>query len=68
MMLEAISSTQQIISKFQTIAGYCDDTKLTSIAFSQNGTSEQFIGEWMEARGVRDQMIVATKVKAVSAS
>ncbi|PPR07340.1 hypothetical protein CVT26_013656 [Gymnopilus dilepis] len=27
----------------------------------QNGTSEQFIGEWMEARGVRDQMIVATK-------
>lgn len=27
----------------------------------QDGESEQFIGEWMEARGVRDQMVVATK-------
>ncbi|KAL1948551.1 hypothetical protein VTO73DRAFT_12626 [Trametes versicolor] len=27
----------------------------------QNGTSEQFIGEWMEERGIRDQMVVATK-------
>jgi aryl-alcohol dehydrogenase-like predicted oxidoreductase len=27
----------------------------------QNGTSEQFIGEWMETRGIREQMIVATK-------
>ncbi|KAI0632067.1 Aldo/keto reductase [Trametes polyzona] len=27
----------------------------------QNGASEKFIGEWMEKRGVRDQMIVATK-------
>jgi len=30
----------------------------------QDGESEQFIGEWMEARGVRDQMVVATKVGA----
>jgi len=27
----------------------------------QNGTSEQFIGEWMEGRGIRDQIIVASK-------
>ncbi|KAJ6618707.1 Aldo/keto reductase [Mycena sp. CBHHK59/15] len=27
----------------------------------QDGTSEQFIGEWMEARGNRDQMVIATK-------
>ncbi|KAH9947755.1 Aldo/keto reductase [Amylocystis lapponica] len=27
----------------------------------QDETSEAFIGEWMEARGVRDQMVVATK-------
>ncbi|KAI0742604.1 Aldo/keto reductase [Daedaleopsis nitida] len=27
----------------------------------QDGTSEEFIGEWMEARGIRDQMVIATK-------
>ncbi|KAH9846372.1 Aldo/keto reductase [Lenzites betulinus] len=27
----------------------------------QSGTSEQFIGEWMEERGIRDQMVIATK-------
>ena len=28
----------------------------------QDETSEEFIGEWMEARGVRAQMVIATKV------
>lgn len=28
----------------------------------QNESSEKIIGEWMEQRGVRDQMIIATKV------
>ena len=28
----------------------------------QDETSEQFLGEWMEKRGIRDQMIIATKV------
>lgn len=28
----------------------------------QNETSEMFIGEWMESRGIRDQMVIATKV------
>ncbi|KAF8219462.1 arylalcohol dehydrogenase [Tricholoma matsutake] len=27
----------------------------------QNESSEKFIGEWMETRGIRDQMIIATK-------
>ncbi|KAI0742584.1 Aldo/keto reductase [Daedaleopsis nitida] len=27
----------------------------------QDGSSEEFIGEWMEARGIRDQMVIATK-------
>ncbi|RPD61729.1 Aldo/keto reductase [Lentinus tigrinus ALCF2SS1-6] len=27
----------------------------------QDETSEQFIGEWMEQRGIRDQMVIATK-------
>ncbi|KAE9394042.1 Aldo/keto reductase [Gymnopus androsaceus JB14] len=28
---------------------------------AQDETSEQFIGEWMEKRGIRDQIVVATK-------
>ncbi|KAH9925272.1 aryl-alcohol dehydrogenase [Fomitopsis serialis] len=27
----------------------------------QDGSSEEFIGEWAEARGIRDQLIIATK-------
>ncbi len=29
----------------------------------QNEESETWIGEWMEKRGVRDQMVLATKVR-----
>jgi len=29
---------------------------------SQYGTSEELIGEWMELRGNRDQMVIVTKV------
>ena len=29
---------------------------------SQEETSEMFIGEWAESRGIRDQLIIATKV------
>ncbi len=31
----------------------------------QEGSSEEFIGEWMEKRGIRDQMVIATKVVLV---
>ena len=30
---------------------------------SQEQTSEMFIGEWMEERGNRDQIVLATKVR-----
>ena len=30
--------------------------------YSQYGSSEMFIGEWAEARGIRDQLFIATKV------
>ena len=31
----------------------------------QDESSEEFLGEWMEARGLRDQMVIATKVRVV---
>lgn len=33
----------------------------------QDETSEKFIGEWMETKGIRDQMVIATKVSTVEA-
>ena len=33
-----------------------------TLAFSQDETSEKFIGEWAEGRGIRDQLFIATKV------
>ena len=30
--------------------------------YSQDEASEEFIGEWTEKRGIRDQLIIATKV------
>ena len=33
---------------------------------SQDGTSEEFIGEWAEKRGIRDQLVIATKVRKLS--
>ena len=32
------------------------------IIYSQDESSEMFIGEWAEARGIRDQLFIATKV------
>lgn len=40
----------------------CRSLSDTDNVFSQDGTSEGIIGEWMELRGVRDQMVIATKV------
>lgn len=30
---------------------------------SQDETSEMFVGEWAEKRGIRDQLFIATKVR-----
>ena len=35
---------------------------------SQDETSEMFIGEWAEKRGIRDQLVIATKVCKYSAA
>ena len=32
------------------------------MVYSQDESSETFIGEWAEARGIRDQLFIATKV------
>ena len=32
------------------------------VTFSQDESSEEFIGEWMESRKIRDQLVIATKV------
>lgn len=34
----------------------------------QNEESELWLGEWMESRGVRDEMIIATKVSSIKRS
>lgn len=34
---------------------------LVSQSLSQDETSEMFIGEWAEKRGIRDQLVIATK-------
>ena len=40
----------------------CSTPLRINIQHSQNESSEMFIGEWMETRGIRDQMVIATKV------
>ena len=35
------------------------------MSFSQDETSEMFIGEWAEKRGIRDQLVIATKVENI---
>ena len=41
---------------------------LIGIAYSQDETSEMFIGEWAEKRGIRDQLVIATKVSPYGSS
>lgn len=40
----------------------CVGFGLISFFSSQDETSEMFIGEWAEKRGIRDQLVIATKV------
>ena len=32
---------------------------------SQDQSSEEFIGEWAEQHGIRDQLVIATKVRII---
>ncbi|KAJ2933311.1 hypothetical protein H1R20_g3786, partial [Candolleomyces eurysporus] len=47
----------KLLDAFWEAGGNLIDTA----GFYQDGTSEQFIGEWAEVRGVRDQVLFATK-------
>ena len=33
--------------------------------YSQDETSEQVLGEWIESRGIREQLVIATKVSTL---
>ncbi|KAL1303609.1 hypothetical protein AAFC00_006973 [Neodothiora populina] len=50
--------TFEILDYFYEMGGNFIDTANNY----QNEESEQWIGEWMESRGNRDQMVIATKV------
>ncbi|KAI0708698.1 Aldo/keto reductase [Earliella scabrosa] len=50
-------SSFQLLDAFYEAGGNFIDTANNY----QDESSEEFLGEWMEARGVRDQMVVATK-------
>lgn len=44
------------------------DLMLKIAGYSQDGSSELFIGEWAEKRGIRDQLFIATKVSLSAVS
>ncbi|THV07333.1 arylalcohol dehydrogenase [Dendrothele bispora CBS 962.96] len=50
-------SSFELMDAYYEAGGNFIDTALNY----QNNTSEQLIGEWMETRGNRDQMVIATK-------
>ncbi|KAK0465941.1 arylalcohol dehydrogenase [Desarmillaria tabescens] len=50
-------SSFELLDAFYELGGNFIDTAVNY----QDGTSEELIGEWMELRGNRDQMVIATK-------
>ncbi|KZP16089.1 arylalcohol dehydrogenase [Athelia psychrophila] len=51
------TSSFELLDAFYDAGGNFIDTACNY----QNETSEAFIGEWAEARGIRDQLVIATK-------
>lgn len=51
-------TTFEILNHFYSNGGNFLDTSSNY----QNEDSEKWIGEWVESRGVRDEMVIATKV------
>ena len=51
-------SSYGVLDTFYNAGGNFIDTAINY----DDGESERIIGEWMEERGVRDQMVIATKV------
>ena len=61
------SLTLKISSEFNsTFVGLFRDH--IAILCSQSEESEEIIGEWMEERGIRDQIFLATKVNFLAES
>ncbi len=58
---EGISLIRPVTSKLKHILFLISGGSHT-LGCSQDETSEQFIGEWAEKRGIRDQLVIATKV------
>ena len=58
------SITEATSSILPTISKYFHDQENEMLIYllSQDESSETFIGEWAEARGIRDQLFIATKV------
>jgi aryl-alcohol dehydrogenase-like predicted oxidoreductase len=54
-----ISSIQQTISELSLVCGVTND--LIYSQYSQDESSETFIGEWVQDRDIRDQLVIATK-------
>ena len=59
--MEETSSTPLTTSEFVSIAAI--EIHSDNILFkSQDESSELFVGEWAETRGIRDELFIATKV------
>jgi hypothetical protein len=62
MKLAVILLIQPTISESVCVCSRIDDAHFS---ISQDETSELFIGEWMEQRGIRDQIVLATKASSL---
>jgi predicted aldo/keto reductase-like oxidoreductase len=58
-MLEVTSLIQRTTSEWISL---CRTLLIGSFVYSQDESSEEFIGEWMKERGNREQIVLATKV------
>ncbi|KII90748.1 hypothetical protein PLICRDRAFT_174119 [Plicaturopsis crispa FD-325 SS-3] len=58
------TSSFKLLDAFYDAGGNFIDTSSNY----QDETSEKFIGEWAEERGIRDQLVIATKVRRSSIS
>lgn len=62
MRMAAISSIRRNLIALIILSGKSKCADLESSASNyQNGENEMWIGEWMEKRGVRDEIVLATK-------
>ena len=59
--LRGISSIHQTISELSLLCGLTSDLRLIYSPYSQDESSESFIGEWAYERDIRDQLVIATK-------